>query len=164
MLCVCVCVCAFKHTFYYASRPQGQAIEDTHVYFPTLWERECMCLWSTNTLSLSHWHTHHLPYTPATWAKKILGMMEAPSACCNEDQAIWEYERESGLTLFGIAARGCVRVCADVSVRECAFSISLMHLPACACTRMIVYTYSWDPCAIDMWRAQTLAQSLTHTQ
>ena len=74
--------------------------------------------------------------------------MEASWAGFLEDKASWEEEREreSGLTLVGITARGCVRECVRVRVCECVCSIQAMPLSVCACTcSVLISIYIDDP-------------------
>jgi cation transport ATPase len=97
----------------------------------------CVFVWQTHTLSFP------LSNTKATWAKKAprIRGMEAPSACCYQDKAGWEEKRgRVSLTLVGITARRCVRVCECASC-VCASSLSLMHLSvrACACIRAYIF-------------------------
>lgn len=98
-----------------------------------------VCLCDKLTLSFS------LSNTKATWAKKAprIRGMEALSACCYQDKAGWEEKRgRVSLTLVGITARRCVRVCACASC-VCASSLSLMHLSvrACACIRAYIFLH-----------------------
>ena len=75
-------------------------------------------------------------------------------------------EKESGLTLVGIAARKFVRMCAGSSVL-CACSIPLVIcVSVCVHAWFLILLYvsmSCYACAIDLWRAQTLAQSRSHS-
>ena len=75
-------------------------------------------------------------------------------------------EKESGLTLVGIAARGCVRMCAGSSVL-CASSIPIV-IWASICVHawfmiLLYVSMSCYACEIDIWRAHTLAQSRSHS-